>query len=284
MVSLIVATRGRVAELDRLLHSLNKQSATDFEVIVVDQNDDDDLSDLIAQHGRLSIKHYRCPTGASHARNLGLQVARGDLIAFPDDDCWYPGDVIERVTGWFADNPEFDGLFGILRDAENRPTGPKWPVESCLATALSLWRYGITPVAFLRRRATDAIGFFDENIGPGAKSDYLSGEDADYFLRAVNRGLKLWHDPGLTIHHPSFHDENRLREKSYTYGLGGGYILRVYGFPRRLFLEMVVRSLGGATLSLLRGRPARCMAYVKRTFGLLRGYIWGSSEVKPRSQ
>src|SRR5271166_3162469 len=110
MVSLIVATVNRVAELDRLLTSLDRQTYKEFEVIVVDQNPNDRLVPLLAKHPRLSIKHLRCERGLSRARNAGLQVAKGEIVAIPDDDCWYPDRLLESVTAWFASHPEF----GIL--------------------------------------------------------------------------------------------------------------------------------------------------------------------------
>ena len=126
-VSLIVATLNRVAELERLLASLDGQTVEHFEVIIVDQNPDDRLAGTLARHPKLNLVHLRCRPGASRARNVGLRAARGNIIGFPDDDCWYPENVLKVVTEWFASHPEFDGLFGVLRDENNRLTGPQWP-------------------------------------------------------------------------------------------------------------------------------------------------------------
>jgi glycosyltransferase involved in cell wall biosynthesis len=280
MVSLVVATRGRVDELNRLLVSLEAQSYTDFEVIVVDQNGDNCLQEVLAQHRHLPIRHLTSSVGASRARNEGIRAARGAIIGFPDDDCWYPPTVLEYVVHWFTEHRDFEGLFGVLRDAANRLTGPKWPQTGCLADRITIWKFGITPVAFLTRRATKVIGFFNENLGPGVASGYHSGEDSDYFLRSIPHDLKFWHEPVLVIHHPDFHDETRLREKSYSYALGGGYIFRAYGFPRRQALNVLVRSVGGAVVHLLAGRLSRSRSYFKRGLGFARGYMRGPDEVK----
>lgn len=284
-VSLIVATLYRVDQLERLLASLDGQTYRKLEVIVVDQNPDDRLAGTLARHPRLNLVHLRCRPGASRARNIALRAAKGGIIGFPDDDCWYPENVLKFVTAWFAAHPEFDGLLGVLRDEENRLTGPKWPQRPCACTRETLWRTGMIGIGFFTRRGTDATGFFDERIGPGAPSGYHSGEDLDYFLCGLERNLRMWHEPELVVHHPSLHDPARIRQKAYTYARGGGYILRVHGYPLRLLLEMLIRSAGGALVSLLRFDWPNARAYLLRAAGLLRGYIMGPHDVgKPSPQ
>jgi glycosyltransferase involved in cell wall biosynthesis len=279
MFSLVVATLERVRELERLLSSLDVQSYRDLEVIVVDQNADDRLVPVIQRHRGLDILHLRAVPGGSHARNIGLAAARGDLICFPDDDCWYPRDLLALVFNWFEEHPEFVGLFACLRDADGRPVGPKWPSEPCVCTRESLWKSALTPNGFLRRQVTDSIGSFDENIGVGAKSQYQAGEDLDYFLRPLERGYQMWFEPSLTVHHPSYHSIERLRRTTYSYALGGGYVLRTHRYRISFFAWLVCRSLGGAVLSLCKADFETTRMYLVRAAGQLRGYIWGRRDI-----
>src|ERR1700749_1024458 len=106
MISLIVASLHRTAELERLLASLETQSFRDFEVIVIDQNPDQRLADVLGKHPVLNLSHLRCPPGASRARNMGIKAAQGEIIGFPDDDCWYSTDLLQTVSKWFASHPE----------------------------------------------------------------------------------------------------------------------------------------------------------------------------------
>src|SRR5271157_993715 len=126
MVSLIVATVRRVDELERLLTSLDAQTSKDFEIILVDQNPDDRLMPILHGHEGLRIRHLRSCVGLSRARNVGLRAVRGDIIAIPDDDCWYPDDLLATVTQWFETHPEFDTLFTGARSPDNRLMAPKW--------------------------------------------------------------------------------------------------------------------------------------------------------------
>src|SRR5436190_310359 len=93
-VSVVVATRDRAARLERLLAGLAAQTigGDRFEVIVVDDGSADRTPALLAaaaERGELplrTLRHDR-PAGRAAAREDGWRAARGDLVAFIDDDC-----------------------------------------------------------------------------------------------------------------------------------------------------------------------------------------------------
>ena len=284
MLSLIVATVNRVTELDQLLTSLDAQTFKDFEVIVVDQNPDDRLAPIIRKHDRLSIRHLRSGRGISRARNTGLPLAKGGIICFPDDDCWYPEQLLASAADWFASHPDRGGFLATLRDADNTPIGPKWPAGARLCTRGDIWRYGISATVFLRRGVTDAAGFFNENIGMGAASGYQSGEDCDYLLRPLDLGLSIWYEPAMTVYHPDFHSKDRLREKTYSYALSCGYVLRTHGYSVLELSRWLILSLGGALVSLCKGDIFLTYIYLLRAAGLLRGYILGPADMRRTSK
>ena len=280
MVSLIVATVNRVTELGRLLTSLDGQSHREFEVIVVDQNRDDRLATLFARHPGLPIKHIRSELGLSRARNVGLRAASGDIIAIPDDDCWYPKQLLASVTAWFESHHDFGILTLMKRSAENKPVGPRWPATARSCTRADVWQCAISSAIFMRRTVCDAVGDFNENIGVGAASMYQSGEETDYVLRALELGFRMWYEPSLTVHHPPLDSIDRLRRVSYPFALGSGYVLRIHRYPFHLVAEHLMRSFGGATVSLFKGDIARAHIYLLRGAGQLVGYISGRRAAK----
>ena len=273
MVSLIVATLNRVAEVDRLLGSLDGQNYKQFEVIVVDQNPDDRLVPAFERHPGLVIKHLRSQPGISRARNAGLRAVEGDIIAIPDDDCWYPEQLLGQVAVWFRSHPEFGILNVVKRSAENELVGPNWPTAALNCTRADVWRCAISSAIFMRRSVCDAVGDFNEALGVGAASRYQSGEETDYVLRALEQGFQMWYEPSLTVHHPPLHSIDRVRRTSYRFALGAGYVLRVHDYPLHLVAEQVMRSFAGAAVSLLSGEVAQAHAYLLRGSGQLVGYI-----------
>jgi glycosyltransferase involved in cell wall biosynthesis len=279
MFSLIVATKDRVSELERLLTSLDAQTYRNFEVIIIDQNKDGRLAPVLQRHSGLDIHHLESEPGAGRARNVGLREARGDVICFPDDDCWYPASLLESVRDWLEGHREFDAVFTTMRDEKDQPVGPRWPPGPVLVTRNNVWDCTIFVSGFLRRAATDAIGMFREDIGVGAKSAYQSGEETDYFLRALALGFRMWYEPALTVHHPKLHDLARMRAKTLPYALGCGYVLRRHGYTWWEFGRFLARSMGGAVFSLCKGDLPRAKDYLLRGAGQLRGYCCGERDL-----
>ena len=273
MVSLIVATLNRVTELQRLLDSLDVQTYKNFEVIVVDQNPDDRLIPVLREHSSLTILHVRCAMGVSRARNAGIRVAIGSIIAFPDDDCWYPPELLTSVTRWLDSNPEFDGIFTATRDQNNKLQAPKFPPGPGPCTKKSILLCAVAFNAFLRVRAVETIGFFREDIGPGTPSPYQSSEDIDYMIRPLQCGMRLFYQPAFSVYHPDFSTRDRLRRTTFPYSVGLGYILRLHGYSWLVLGEVLARSLGGAALNLGKGDLEGAHLYLLRATGQLRGYV-----------
>lgn len=280
MISLIVATVNRVTELDRLLRSLDEQSYRDFEVIVVDQNRDQRLAPLLSGHQRLTIQHLQSERGLSRARNAGLRVARGDLMALPDDDCWYPRHLLASVAGWFESHSGFGLLGTAVRTAENRPSGPNSPRTSRSCTKNNVWRCAVSTALFMRRPVSTVVGNFNEDMGIGAGSKYQSGEETDYVLRALEHGFPMWYESSLTVHHPPLNAIERLRKNTYPFALGMGRVLRLHDYALHEVSGHLLRSLGGVAVSLCRGDLGRAHVYALRGAGQLVGYVSSASDRK----
>lgn len=248
--SLVLATVGRTKELERFLESLKAQTYRNFELIIVDQNADERIAPLIDRFRvYFPILHLKAPyQGASRARNLGLQYARGDIIAFPDDDCVYSPDLLWGVSEFFHDNPNEDILIVKAKSLE----GHDFSMQPRAAGRVSLWmiwHLSITWVLFVRRLVIQRVAF-DEQIGPGAGTPWGAGEDTDFGLRALKMGFKVWYNPDLWVTHPAGIPE---LEKARNYGRGNGYILRKHRAWAK-FTWIIVRRGAGVVLYALAGR------------------------------
>jgi glycosyltransferase involved in cell wall biosynthesis len=186
-VSAVIATRDRPARLAALLDALRAQTlaAEEFEVVVVDEGSEPETRTLLeaarAQADlRLRVVRHERPRGPGAARNAGLRVAHGDLIAFTDDDC-------RPAAGWLE-----AGLDAHARAPEAVVQGQTEPDPADRARRGPFTRTvqvrGMGPGyetcnIFYPRELLQALGGFDEGFGlrPG-------GEDTDLAWRAMELG------------------------------------------------------------------------------------------------
>lgn len=271
--SLILGTVGRTGELERSLASLDAQSYRNFELIVVDQNPDERLAPILAPYkDRLSILHLRSEKGLSKAKNVGLKHVDGDIIGFPDDDCRYPPSSLARVARFFVEHPEIDGLTGRSIDEDGNTNMGRFDTESGTIDRLNVWRRGIAYNIFLRRESVRGI-WFDEELGPGAGTEWGAGDETDYLLQLLSRGTLLYYEPDLVVVHPSPvppYDAEAAR-RTYAYSCGIGHVFEKHKLPLWFKAKWLIRPLGGIALSLVGLKP-REAEYRWNTFrGRLRG-------------
>lgn len=275
-LSLVLATVGRTDEAARFLASLDRQGVDDIELVVVDQNEDDRLVPLLAPHrDRFIVRHLRSAPGLSRARNVGLRAATGDLLGFPDDDCWYPDGLLERVIGFFGTHPDVDGLTGRAF-GDDGATG-RYDAQEGEVRLSNLWERGISFTIFLRRRVVARVGAFDERLGVGAGTPWGSGEETDYLARAVEAGFRIRFDPAIAVGHPNptaSYDAAAL-DRARRYGMGWGHVLRRYAFPRRVVARSFARPLGGAAIAAATGRFAKAKYHLEVLRSRWRGFRAG---------
>ncbi|HTV54020.1 MAG TPA: glycosyltransferase family A protein, partial [Terriglobia bacterium] len=251
------------------------QDYPDVEVLLVDQNPDGRLRPIVtAASSTFKIRHLRSERGLSRARNIALPHITGDVVAFPDDDCWYPPDLLKQVAHFLSENPECDGLTGCSADPAGRPS-PSCDRHPGDITTGNVWRRAISFTIFLRRNVIAKAGEFDEALGVGAGTPWGSGEETDYLLRALAAGCRFHYDPSVLVLHPKLPERNdaEARQKAYCYAQGVGHVLRVHNYSQFAMWRMVVTPLKRAAYSLATGRPARAAVRWKMFSGCLAGYM-----------
>jgi len=275
---LVVATVGRVDELEALLASLARQTHRAFTVRVVDQNEDDRLRPVLADHPGLDLAHLRSPAGLSRARNVALDGLAADLVAFPDDDCVYADDLLERVAERFEGRAELDGLTGRAESSDG-VSSSSWRADPAVLTRDNLWNRAISFTIFLRRGLVSRVGPFDEALGLGSGTPWHSGEEIDYLVRALAAGARLEYDPSLVVTHDLGADDpsTGLRD-----GASVGYLLRKHGYPPRAVARMLVRPVGGVAVSLARRDRERARYHAATLRGRIAGYRGASRSKSAR--
>ena len=266
--SLIVPTLGRTTEAAELFASIVDQKRNDIELIIVDQNNDDRIVPLLAALPKsITVLHLRqSEKNISLARNTGLDAARGEIIAFPDDDCWYPSGLLDRVDAWFEENPAYSVLATGALDADGIPSGNRWIQDAC----------DISPVNVLRTTFCSSL-FIAEPTGSRATRFDIKlnrGEETDYILRLLATGLRGRFDRRLHVHHPrrDMLSGTVSRTRAMSYGAGMGRLVRRHSLIL-LWLGLLGYDLARALMVSAKGQfvdAGFCFAHAE---GLFRGFL-----------
>jgi glycosyltransferase involved in cell wall biosynthesis len=274
IISLVVPTVSRVSDLDRLLASLAGQTCKHFELIIVDQNSDDRIEAVLLKwKSSLHYVYVRSALGASKARNAGLALARGDIIGFPDDDCWFPADLIAQVKAWFDPCPDYDFLCCSARDETLKDVGLRWPRYSQPIHRSSVLTACICFAFFIRRTALVKVGGFDEAMGPGADTPFQCGEETDLALRLLDNSHPGWFEKQLYVYHPQKDARTASSSRGFYYGIGLGYLLRKHRFSIGMWVYQVIRASGGALRALCLAHPREALFYLKSAAGRMLGFL-----------
>ena len=174
-------THDRAHDVARAAASVLAQDVDALELVIVDDSSSDDtpavLDRLAAQDKRVRVVRTDQCLGPCEARNQGLAIAGGDLVAFcDDDDAWFPG-VARVLTDYLVANPAVVAVSSwhvVLHPATGGAAVFRGPLR--YGTSQLLWQNcAALPFAILRRPALS----FDVSFDP----DLPTGEDWDLFLR-----------------------------------------------------------------------------------------------------
>ena len=256
-LSLIIATCGRSAELQRCLAALSSCDGQ-VEVIVMDQNEDDRVADLLSSaSGELRVTHLRVSRRcASLARNLGAAHAQGAWVGFPDDDCWYRPDTLPRVLERIL-RKEADLISGVLLAPGGEPAILRWLSAECVITPGRVRRTTTECTVFLRREAFLSVGGFDLAFGPGSQFAAEEGVDLLRRLQRDRRDVRMVFCPEIRIHHEqstAYQTEAALQKTvaySHARGACGARHRRLASLPR-VAVELCKTLVGCLVLQGLR--------------------------------
>lgn len=251
MISMILATVGRKDELVLFLECLSTQGTKDFEIIIVDQNEDDYLDEVIFRFNKIyDIRHIKSSKkGLSVARNIGLKYAKGDIICFPDDDCYYGENTLLKVINYFNVNSYVDCLIIKALDFEGILLTKK--IHTFTINEESLWKVGISIALFFKVNIVNKVGGFDESLGVGSGTIYGSGEETDFLYRTKKIGYITYCDD-IEVFHPQKEDikNEAMIRRAYYYGCGCGRVLSKNRASIRITCLCLLRPFLGAVIAI----------------------------------
>jgi hypothetical protein len=230
--SVIICTRNRARRLEACLESVVQLTYPGaWEIVIVDNDSTDETPELVERFIQRAPVSTAVVTkkrpGLGAARNAGVAVARGRLLAFTDDDCYPQADWLTEARRAFDTHPDA-GIIGgriLLFDPTDAPYTiqeynrlERVPPRSFVAPGF------IQGANFVVARAVmGRIGGFDARLGAGTP---FACEDTDFICRASFAGFDVIYDPALVVwHHHGRKPGPAIAhlERSYAAGRGAYY-------------------------------------------------------------
>jgi len=203
-VSVVIATYNRAQWLKKSIQSILNQTYQDFELIVVDDHSTDETPQVVKSFKDKRIKYFRQKKtfpiksqGAAAARNIGIKKARGDLIAFNDDDDFWRKQKLEKQIKAFEKADKKTGVvysrIKRISDKERKliPTEKEVVREGNVHRDLFLENWIVAlPAALVKKECFRKAGLFDE--------DFPRYQDWELWLR-ISRDYHFQYLPQVLV-------------------------------------------------------------------------------------
>jgi glycosyltransferase involved in cell wall biosynthesis len=188
LVSVIIPVHNGARYLRAALESVFAQAYRPFEVIVVDDGSVDD-SGVIAQSFHDVLYIHQANQGVAAARNHGIEVARGEFLAFLDQDDLWTREKLKLQIGYLLSHPDLG--YTLTQQQfflDPGATLPAWFREELFSSVHTGWVLGTLVV---RRTAFERVGNF--------ATGYSAASDGDWFFRAKAAGMSMAVVPELLL-------------------------------------------------------------------------------------
>ncbi|NME82449.1 glycosyltransferase family 2 protein [Clostridium sp. SM-530-WT-3G] len=128
MISVIIPTYNRANSIEKAINSILNQTYEDIELLIIDDNSIDNTEDIVEKFNDKRIRYYKLSEnkGACYARNYGIQLAKGEYIAFQDsDDEWRSNKLAEQYKYLIEKNLDVVSCFILVKNGEQEAIFPK---------------------------------------------------------------------------------------------------------------------------------------------------------------
>jgi glycosyltransferase involved in cell wall biosynthesis len=252
-VSVIIPTYNRAHLVGEAIQSVQDQTFTDLELIVVDDGSTDHTEEVVRSFTDLRLKYLKRPNGGvSAARNTGLEACAGEFVAFLDSDDLFLPEKLALQVAKISTDPEVGLVYGryytaVAEESPRKVAGrcyPQLELRDLLLGPMFHWS-----TVLVRRSYLDEIGEFDEQ--------FRVGEEWELTLRLALAGCKMICVPeplnvvriqpislSRDVHHYSL-DAKRVLDKTFSNPRMPAELTELQG---KAYAAQIIRSAGSAYL------------------------------------
>ncbi|RCJ25517.1 glycosyl transferase family 2 [Nostoc minutum NIES-26] len=223
-VSVMIPVFNDSERLELCLQALENQtySKTLYELIVVDNASEEDIKSLVSQFSQAKLT-YESQPGSYVARNQGISIAKGEILAFTDSDCIPASDWIEKGVKNLLSTPNCGLVAGridfFFKNPEKlTPVELYENIEMPFNQELNVQEthFGVTANLFTFKHVIDNVGSFDEKL--------KSGGDREWGERVFQAGYKQIYADDTCVKHPARNSFSQLYKRTARFE-GGKYDL-----------------------------------------------------------
>lgn len=272
VVSVVVPTRNRNAHAVACARSILENR--DFlELLVVDQSDGAQTRDELKELGDPRLRYVQTDTrGVTASRNLGIELSRGDVVAFTDDDCRVPPNWTESLSAVFEADPDVAVVCGrVVVPEDLRSKGFTESFEPHVREWQGRYPpfgsdWGITANLSLRKSVVERVGPFDPMLGAGAP--LRSGGEPDLLFRVLRAGLKIVNAAEVTVDHlgvRAFGAESQKLMRGYGKGTGAALFKHIRlgdVDAARVYAGFVAANVQRVCENLIKGQRPTGLGYL----------------------
>jgi len=255
MISVVIPSYNRRSCIFNLLRDIFAQSATDFEVIVVDDCSSDGSAAMVSRDfPRATLLVNEKNGGPCVTRNRGIRAARGEIIVGFDSDVSVPDrHLLSKVACAFAESPQASGFaFRIFDRYQQGDDAPRWwhPVALAAGSERTFETNYFSGTAYaFRRDAMFRGGLFPEIF-------YMHYEEVELALRILDDCGSIFYRPDLAaVHHAN--PVSRRSEIKVFYKPRNQVLLAMRCYPWPRALAYLTPRIGKGLLDGVRNRSMR---------------------------
>ncbi len=218
MISLVICTYNRskyiYTTLERIAHGNFAQDS--YEILLVNNNSTDDTESECLRFKAAWPDvpyHYMIETkqGLSHARNRGIEEARGEWVVFLDDDAFVGPDYLQKLSAYIEAYPDMAAFGGRIDPLFESGETPRWLSKWSYSWVSAIDKgdkvclfegnqYPIGANMGINKATLNRVGLFNTQLGR-TKKNMMGGEEKDIFNRIKADGSKIYYLPDIKVQH-----------------------------------------------------------------------------------
>lgn len=241
-ISVIVPVFNDTERLAQCLQALEQQTfpQDSYEVIVVDNASDDDVQAVVAKFPQAIIV-VESRRGSYSARNTGIAIAKGNILAFTDADCIPSPDWLEKGVQSLGNTPNCGLVAGRIEFSYQNPQQPN-AIELCDSVLylqqdlyLNHAKFGATANVFTFKSVFDEVGLFDQTL--------KSGGDYEWGQRVFKAGYPQVYSAEAYVYHPARYSFEQLYQKILRTTRGPYDLSQSSTYTLKKFIKDIARDV-----------------------------------------